>query len=61
MCAPLRVWCIMLSFVLATSVQVFLLMSGKIEVELQSDDQNYVKEIKPVTRFWIPEGDRDLH
>lgn len=35
-------------------------MAGRIEVELQSDDQNYVKEIKPVTRFWIPEGDGDL-
>ena len=35
---------------------MFLLLSGKIEVELQSDGQNYVKEIEPLSRFWIPEG-----
>ena len=32
------------------------MLSGKIEVELQSDGQNYVKEIEPLSRFWIPEG-----
>ena len=31
-------------------------MSGMIEVEMRSGDQNYVKQIKPVARFWIPEG-----
>ena len=35
-------------------------MSGRIEVEMQSSDQNYVKQIKPFTRFWIPEGNGDL-
>ena len=31
-------------------------MSGRIVVEVQSNERNYVKEINLVTQFWIPEG-----
>lgn len=36
-------------------------MSGMIDVEMRSGDQSYVKHIKPVTRFWIPEGTGSEH